>query len=193
MGRTSTAKEAFAAEIESMLGSMPLSQVRVKDLCERCGVERRVFYYHFKDKYDLVAWIFERDYLGAIAESKAPHTEETVALALEKIWSRRGFYRRALEDDSQNSVADYIHEVDVDFGIQAVKRHYGVREIPIEWMYAIRHHSHGCIGCTFEWLSGEICATPCEHARHQFACMPQFLREAYAHVPGEPPIGRSVE
>ena len=193
MGRTSTAKEAFATEIEAMLGHMPLSQVRVKDLCERCGVERRVFYYHFKDKYDLVAWIFERDYLGAIAESEEPHTEKMVALALEKIWDRRGFYRRALEDDSQNSIASYIHEVDVEFGVQAVKRHYGVREVSAEWMYAIRHHSHGCIGCTFEWLRGEIRATPSEHARYQFACMPAFLREAYADAPGAPPIDRRTK
>ena len=51
-------KGMFADELEAMMERMPLSKVRVRDLCERCGVERRVFYYHFKDKYDLVAWMF---------------------------------------------------------------------------------------------------------------------------------------
>ena len=80
--------------------------------------------------------------------------------------------------------------MDVEFGVQAVKRHFGVRELSDEWMYAIRHHSHGCIGCTFEWLRGEIRATPAEHARYQFSRMPAFLREAYADAPGEPPVAR---
>lgn len=190
MGRTSNVKESFAGELEAMLGRMPLAKVRVKDLCARCGVERRVFYYHFKDKYDLVAWIYEHDYLGAIEEAEAPHTEEMVALALQKIWDRRDFYRRALEDDSQNSIAGYIHEIDVAFGVQAVRRHFGVRDVSAEWMYAIRHHSHGCIGCTFEWLRGQIAATPAEHARWQFARMPGFLREAYADAPGKLPVAR---
>ena len=53
-------------------------------------------------------------------------------------------------------------------------------------------HSHGCIGCTFEWLRGEIRATPAEHARYQFARMPAFLREAYAGTPGEPPVARKA-
>ena len=48
-------KKLFATELERMLTEMPLSKVRVKDLCERCGAQRQAFYYHFQDKYDLVA------------------------------------------------------------------------------------------------------------------------------------------
>lgn len=36
-------KRMFADELEAMMGRLPLSKVRVADLCARCGVERRVF------------------------------------------------------------------------------------------------------------------------------------------------------
>lgn len=35
-------------------------KIRVTEIYARAGVERLTFYYHFKDKYDLVAWIFFR-------------------------------------------------------------------------------------------------------------------------------------
>ena len=38
-------KGMFANELESMMERMPLSKVRARDLCARCGVERRVFSY----------------------------------------------------------------------------------------------------------------------------------------------------
>ncbi len=30
----------------------------MKDLCEKSGADRDTFYYHFRDKYELVAWIY---------------------------------------------------------------------------------------------------------------------------------------
>lgn len=103
MSVTRDTKGMFADELEAMMERMPLSKVRVRDLCERCGVERRVFYYHFKDKYDLVAWMFERDYSSA-ADGNAPYSVELYAEAHRRLWSRRAFYRRAFEEDSQNSI-----------------------------------------------------------------------------------------
>ncbi|MGL4283076.1 hypothetical protein [Eubacterium aggregans] len=35
------------------------------DLAECCGVNRKTFYYHFKDIYDLIDWIF----LGEVQEA----------------------------------------------------------------------------------------------------------------------------
>ena len=40
--------------------SQSIEKIRVTEIYARAGVERPTFYYHFKDKYDLVAWIFFR-------------------------------------------------------------------------------------------------------------------------------------
>ena len=39
------------------------AKISISDLCEECGLNRKSFYYHFKDKYDLVNWIFYVDFL----------------------------------------------------------------------------------------------------------------------------------
>lgn len=35
-----------------------IDKIRVTEICEAAGVERPIFYNHFRDRFDLVAWIF---------------------------------------------------------------------------------------------------------------------------------------
>ena len=94
-------KELFAAAMEEMLAETPLSKVRVGDLCQRAGAGRQTFYYHFRDKYDVVAWIFERDYRLAEEDAGLGNAQGVVTDALERMWERRAFYREAFEGRSR--------------------------------------------------------------------------------------------
>ncbi|MCR5845518.1 MAG: TetR/AcrR family transcriptional regulator [bacterium] len=178
MRTTRDTKGMFADELESMMERMPLSKVRVADLCARCGVERRVFYYHFKDKYDLVAWMFERDYSMA-AEIGAPYSVELYAQAHRRLWERRAFYRRAFEEDSQNSIFRYLIQFSIEANEAALKRYLGVSQLALAPAFEARHFAHANVGCVVDWLNGQIAATPDQLAREMFSCMPALLRKAY--------------
>lgn len=171
----------FADELERMMQGTPLSQIRVKDLCERCGVERRVFYYHFKDKYDLVAWVFDQD-LRAASEGYEPFSREQLVGMNQRLLERRGFYRRAFEDDSQNSIARYLQDFDVLANEAVLRRHLGAKRLSASQRFVVRHYSFGNIGCTIDWLCGRFEATPEELGRYELECMPALLREAYDDV-----------
>ena len=176
-------KGMFADELEAMMERMPLSKVHIADLCERCGVERRVFYYHFKDKYDLVAWMFERDYRAASVLG-APYTEALYAESHKRLWNRRAFYRRAFEEDSQNSILRYLIAFSVAANELALRRYLGVPALSRERAFEARHFAHGNVGCLVDWLRGDIEATPEQLASCMFACMPAVLREAYEYTSG---------
>lgn len=172
-------KRQVSKELEAMLTQMPLAKVRVGDLCERCQISRQTFYYHFRDKYDVVAWIFERDYrLGAA--STGGHEDAVAAVgAYARMWEHRDFYRVAFADKSQNSISVYIHDFDVRLMTRVALRHLGISELTPRQLFDIKHHSYGAIGCVVEWLRGEIEATPEQFAAWESASIPEFLREAY--------------
>ena len=138
----------------------------------------RVFYYHFKDKYDLVAWVFERDYALA-AEANAPYSEGLYAEAHRRLWERRDFYRRAFEEDVQNSIYRYLLEFSVDANEAVLKRNLGVRSLSRRHAFEARHFAYGNIGCLVDWLRGSVVATPEALAADMFSCMPDELRRAY--------------
>lgn len=59
-------KQALAEALKSLMQSKPIDRITVRELVERCDVNRQTFYYHFQDIYALLAYIFETETVGAI-------------------------------------------------------------------------------------------------------------------------------
>lgn len=68
MPDSSITKRALAAALKQLMSEKPLQKISVGDICETCSMNRKSFYYHFKDKYDLVNWIFYTEYPGQSVE-----------------------------------------------------------------------------------------------------------------------------
>ena len=51
----------IADKMKGLMKTKPLDKIRVTEICRVAEIERPTFYCHFKDKYDLVAWIFLSD------------------------------------------------------------------------------------------------------------------------------------
>nr|WP_319489876.1 TetR-like C-terminal domain-containing protein [uncultured Caproiciproducens sp.] len=64
------AKEIFAESLKKMLGKKTLDHITVKDIVEDCSLSRQAFYYHFKDIYDLLEWIFLEEASTALANNR---------------------------------------------------------------------------------------------------------------------------
>jgi len=41
--------------MKRLMKSKPIDKIRITEICSQAEIERSTFYYHFKDKYDLVA------------------------------------------------------------------------------------------------------------------------------------------
>lgn len=130
--------------------TIPLEKIRVKDLCIRCGADRQRFYYHFKDKYDLIDWIYARDYEEVMEAADGVYTLEHSAAILRHLWEKRSFYRKAFTDKSQNAISAYIFQYYVDLGMNAVESRLGKEALTTEAVYDIRFHAYGCLGHTIE-------------------------------------------
>ena len=61
-------KRALAEALKELLKAEPFAQVSVGEICEKCHMNRKSFYYHFKDKYDLVNWIYSTEFIAVAKE-----------------------------------------------------------------------------------------------------------------------------
>ena len=70
MAHSNQTKKALAAAMKDLMQQRPFAKINVGDICEACGLGRKSFYYHFRDKYDLVNWIFQTEFI-AVAQAGA--------------------------------------------------------------------------------------------------------------------------
>ena len=66
MADSNITKRALASALKELMESTPFSKITVSDICAKCNMNRKSFYYHFKDKFDLVNWIFDVEYLSHV-------------------------------------------------------------------------------------------------------------------------------
>ena len=52
-------KKALAVSLKKLLSKKELSKITISNITDECGVNRQTFYYHFKDIYDLLEWIYK--------------------------------------------------------------------------------------------------------------------------------------
>jgi AcrR family transcriptional regulator len=54
-----TKKQVIMDSIKEVMLVKSLEKITVSDICDNCGIRRQMFYYYFKDKFDLVNSIYQ--------------------------------------------------------------------------------------------------------------------------------------
>lgn len=111
MAESSTTKRALAAAMRDLMRTTPFAKISVGDICNVCQMNRKSFYYHFKDKYDLVNWIFDTEFLAVVQGQEYMNTWSFAEAICDYLYDSRDFYRKALRIEGQNSFANHFHEV----------------------------------------------------------------------------------
>lgn len=59
-------KKALADSLKRAMSKKPFQKITVRELIEDCGVNRKTFYYHFEDIYDLLRWMLEEESIEVV-------------------------------------------------------------------------------------------------------------------------------
>lgn len=107
-------KRALAASLRELMQEQPFDKINVAQICEGCNMSRKSFYYHFKDKYDLVNWIFDTDFIALTKDDDLEVSYaarwDLVEKACRYFYENHSFYRKALQIRGQNSFSDHFRE-----------------------------------------------------------------------------------
>lgn len=110
MSDSNITKNALAASMKKLMAQRPFEKISVSDICSDCGINRKSFYYHFRDKYDLVNWIFYVGFIGEMDLSSYENGWDWLTDICGYFYREKKFYRCALKIEGQNSFRDYLVE-----------------------------------------------------------------------------------
>lgn len=160
--------------MKRLMAKKPIDKIRVTEICKEAQIERPTFYYHFKDKYDLVAWIFSHTALKTDILSIDSAAEGMNQMRTEFI-----FYKRAYEDNSQNPLWQYMVDYFTERYVTEAKKHLASEELDQQTKYCIRLYCYGCVGMTREWLLNDNITHAKTIVQMMFTAMPEALKRIY--------------
>ncbi len=147
-------KQAIVSSFIKLLNERPLSKIAVKDIVEDCGINRNTFYYHFKDIFDLVEYIFKIESENVINKNKEHLTWqdgliESAEFALKNkkaIYHVYNSVNRAQLEGYIDSIADDLMR---DF-VMAQGADLNVSEADINCISLF--YKHAIVGSIMEWI-----------------------------------------
>lgn len=119
MADSNTTKLALSHTLKELLRERPFEKISISDICEGCGMNRKSFYYHFRDKFDLVNWTFDREFGELIQENglDIPTKQNSfnaywkgIEIICTYFYENRHFYSRILTVRGQNSFSSHFRE-----------------------------------------------------------------------------------
>ncbi len=161
----------IADRMKELMKRKSIEKIRITEICEAAEIERSTFYYHFQDKYDLVAWMiirsaYDTDILDLDSAEKA----------LEQMKKDLIFYKRAYEDNSQTPMWQYMLEYFVDQYHQIAMRKLSTDVLDTQLKYSIRLYCYGTLGMTREWVLNDNITPARTAAAMMLESMPESLK-----------------
>lgn len=151
-------KKRMADAFRHLMDKKAFSAISISDICDECGMHRKSFYYHFKDKYDLVAWIYDNETDCTDSESvSGADVISRLEWLMNYLYENREYYSKLLQIEGQNSFGDHFSRQ-----INAAVEKIFSEMFPGEKMekYQVDFVSQGIAAMILQWIKDKEDCTP---------------------------------
>ena len=178
-------KRALASSLKSLMETKPFSKISVADICASCDMNRKSFYYHFKDKYELVNWIYYTECVTAL-KSKDYSTEwDFLGDMCDYFYQNHSFYRKTLTVEGQNSFSEYFRDIMAGILSTDLKRIFGQdKALP----FYVDFYTDAFLCAIKRWLLEKDCMPAEEFTRLLKNCLlrtPDAILQKFSREPAE--------
>ena len=158
MAKTEITKSALGHCLKELMTIKKLNHITIKDITTKCGVSRNAFYYHFKDKYDLVYYIFYSETLPIIDTFSDPsHFHEGFINICKYMLKNKEFYTEIFQYIGQNSLYESLVELYTELMkiiISTMYANIGYKLADDELSMLAKLEAYAYVGIIMEWVKG---------------------------------------
>lgn len=108
MRKSILSKRKYAAALKTLSKTRDFTKISVTDICAGCGLSRKGFYYHFADKFSLVAWILQHEFIDQIPPQSEADAWQVFGLLCSYLYRENEFYRKCFESAVGPALRGYL-------------------------------------------------------------------------------------
>ncbi len=129
-----------------------LDKIQVREITQSCGINRNTFYYHFRDKYEILEVIYAEELLPKIAPLLTRQSwVSSLAVLTDEMKQAQAFYTHAMFTKDGPSLADMLTGTYRRFLLEEATAYAGALDDHKREMI-VRFYSHAIIGMLCDWV-----------------------------------------
>lgn len=149
MADSNITKRALAAALKELMDEFPFTKISISDICDKCEMNRKSFYYHFKDKYELLNWIFDTECIAITNQDDYERRVDVMLDFCRYLYENRKFYKNALQVRGQDSFLEHFHELLKAVVESRLEKLFERKDVPKRYVEFV---SDGLVCAVVRWI-----------------------------------------
>ncbi len=177
IARQST-KELLAESLKELSQFKAVDKITIKELTKNCGLTPPTFYNHFRDKYELMAWIYNQKVEAAMKNFGVTNSfEDVICKCMEIVLEDENFYTNLLKNAvGQNSFRYATNDYAIKLLEDWIKARYNFDELTPEIYFCIKFYMRAASEFIKDWALSRWDCSPREMAKFFVEAMPEPLK-----------------
>ena len=183
IARQST-KELLAESLKELSRIKTVDKITIRELTNNCGLTPPTFYNHFRDKYELMAWIYNKKVEASLKNfGRGDSFEDVICKWMEIILEDENFYANLLKNAvGQNSFRYATNDHAINLLTDWIKARHNLNELSPELYFCLRFYMRAASEFVNDWCLDRWDCSPREMAKFFIAAMPEPLKLLLLHI-----------
>ncbi len=155
-------KLTIANVFKELMTKKPFEKITISDITSACGLNRQTFYYHFRDKYELLNWIFYNEAITPFIDNLSfDNWSRKLCDMLNTIYTNGRFYTNAMKTSYGEEFREYMHKVSTNVFSAVIDHVSGNYEIQDDdKRFIAEFFSYGVVGTIVSWVQKGMRESP---------------------------------
>lgn len=176
MADSNITKRALASSLRLLMREVPFEKINVTEICDGCDMNRKSFYYHFRDKYDLLNWIFDNEFIAVVSKKHIDNGYDFLMLLCQHLYDNAEFYRKAFKVQGQNSFSEHFCEMLLPLQAEFMRQLFDKEDVD---EFYINFFSDGFVAAIKRWILDKNCIEPEKFVALLHSCVVQSAKKVY--------------
>jgi len=179
-------KRHLAETVVRELKTKSIEEITVQDIISSCEISRSTFYRYFKDKFDLLNWIFSQymDELTSYYSHDSLCYKQVIFDITSFMSNSQMLFLKCFSYTGQNSFQEHFLQRTTEYITEHLEDRMDVEALSKEYATIVAFNSAGVLHTIVNWLQGGCKETPREISRIIVESMPEKIK--YFFTSSEP-------
>lgn len=149
-------KKLFAEALKNLVVQKSFSKITVSELIRVCNVNRKTFYYHFTDVYDLLKWTLEQEAIEVVKKfDLIIDYEEVILFAMDYIEKNSVFLKNIYDSVGRDELKRFFYWDFIEITTSMIKKVEELTEttVPKDFeTFLSSFYTEAIAGTLLEWI-----------------------------------------